>query len=168
MTTDADKTNSSVRAAPVESLAGDSIQPSAKPVWYHSTLFNAFVIGGVGFLAPGLWNAMNSLGAGGAQDPYLVNAANALVFGIMGLLCLFGAPIANRIGLAWTLFFGAVGYPVYSAGLYCNNRYGNVWLVLVGAVACGFSAGLFWVSEGAIALGYPEPGKRGQYMNIWL
>lgn len=40
--------------------------------------------------------------------------------------------------------------------------------MLVGAVACGFSAGLFWVSEGAVALGYPEPGKRGKYMNIWL
>ncbi|KAK6074051.1 hypothetical protein SCUP234_08378 [Seiridium cupressi] len=136
--------------------------------WYHTTLFNAFVIGGVGFLAPGLWNAMNSLGAGGAQEPYLVNAANALVFAIMGFLCLFGGPLANRIGLSWTLFLGAIGYPIYSAGLYCNNRYGNVWLVLVGAVACGFSAGLFWASEGAIALGYPEPGKRGRYMNIWL
>ncbi|KAI1858884.1 uncharacterized protein JN550_012343 [Neoarthrinium moseri] len=145
--------------------------PNAAPqkrVWYHTTLFNAFVIGGVGFLAPGLWNAMNSLGAGGAQEPFLVNAANALVFAIMGFLCLFGAPLANRIGLSWTLFLGAVGYPIYSAGLYTNNRYGNVWLVLVGAVACGFSAGLFWASEGAVALGYPEPGKRGRYMNIWL
>ncbi|KAI1074648.1 major facilitator superfamily domain-containing protein [Whalleya microplaca] len=142
--------------------------PKVKRTWYHTTLFNAFVIGGVGFIAPGLWNAMNSLGAGGAQEPYLVNAANALVFGIMGFLCLFGAPIANRIGLSWTLFLGTVGYPVYSAGLYTNNRYGNVWLVLVGAVTCGFSAGLFWASEGAIALGYPEPGKRGRYMNIWL
>ncbi|KAK6200689.1 hypothetical protein LQW54_009650 [Pestalotiopsis sp. IQ-011] len=86
----------------------------------------------------------------------------------MGFLCLFGAPIANRIGLNWTLFLGAIGYPIYSAGLYCNNRYGNVWLVLVGAVTCGLSAGLFWASEGAVALGYPEPGKRGRYMNIWL
>ncbi|KAI1636035.1 major facilitator superfamily domain-containing protein [Biscogniauxia mediterranea] len=136
--------------------------------WYHTTLFNAFVIGGVGFIAPGLWNAMNALGAGGAQEPYLVNAANALVFGIMGFLCLFGAPIANRIGLNWTLFLGAIGYPVYSAGLYTNNRFGNEWFVLVGAVACGLSAGLFWATEGAVALGYPEPGKRGKYMNIWL
>jgi hypothetical protein len=50
--------------------------------WYRSTLFNAFVIGGVGFLAPGLWNAMSSLGAGGAESPFLVNAANALVFAL--------------------------------------------------------------------------------------
>ena len=53
-----------------------------KRVWYRSTLCSAFVIGGVGFIAPGLWNAMSSLGAGGAQSPYLVNAANSLVFGL--------------------------------------------------------------------------------------
>ncbi|PHH61337.1 hypothetical protein CDD81_471 [Ophiocordyceps australis] len=139
-----------------------------KRQWYHTTLFNAIVIGAVGFLAPGLWNATNALGAGGAQEPYLINAANALVYTLMGLLCILGGPIANRIGLARTLFFGAVGYPVYSAGLYANNRSGNVWLVLVGAAACGVSAGLFWASEGAVALGYPEPAKRGRYMNIWL
>lgn len=119
-------------------------------------------------MAPGLWNAMNSLGAGGAQEPFLVNAANALVFGLMGFMCIFGGPLSNRIGLSYTLLLGAVRYPVYSAGLYTNNRFGNVWFVLVGAVACGISAGLFWASEGAIALGYPEPSKRGKYMNIWL
>lgn len=139
-----------------------------KRTWYRTTLFNAFVIGAVGFIAPGLWNAMNQLGAGGAQAPYLVNAANALVFGILGFMCIFGAPLANRIGLSWTLFFGTIGYPIYSAGLYLNNRYGVEWLVLVGAVTCGFSAGLFWASEGAVALGYPEPAKRGRYLNIWL
>ncbi|KAI0201428.1 MFS general substrate transporter [Astrocystis sublimbata] len=139
-----------------------------KRIWYRTTLFNAFVIGAVGFIAPGLWNAMNALGAGGAQRPYLVNAANALVFGILGFLCIFGAPIANRISLKWTLFLGTIGYPIYSAGLYLNNRYGVEWLVLVGAVTCGFSAGLFWASEGAVALGYPEAGKRGRYLNIWL
>jgi hypothetical protein len=107
-----------------------------KRVWHRSTLFNAFIIGGVGFLAPGLWNAMNSLGAGGAESPYLINAANALVFGLsmsltsvescgnfvtddifwllVGFLCVFGGPIANRIGMNWTLLLGAAGYPIYS------------------------------------------------------
>lgn len=55
--------------------------------WYHTTLFNACIIGGVGFMAPGLWNAMNSLGAGGAQEPYLVNSANALVFALSTTCC---------------------------------------------------------------------------------
>lgn len=56
--------------------------PTITRLWYRTTLFNAFIIGGVGFLAPGLWNAMNSLGAGGAESPFLINAANALVFGL--------------------------------------------------------------------------------------
>lgn len=70
--------------------AGDSLSDSIRPQkrqWYRTTLFNAFVIGGVGFTAPGLWNAMNSLGAGGQESPELVNAANALV----------------RLGHAWML-----------------------------------------------------------------
>jgi hypothetical protein len=124
---------------PSESVSSDDITVhKEKRTWYHSTLFNAFIIGGVGFMAPGLWNAMNSLGAGGAQSPFLINAANALVFGLsmgssmvfflsflgrmvlisvchlVGFLCLFGGPIANRIGLNWTLLLGAVGYPIYS------------------------------------------------------
>lgn len=142
--------------------------PSEKRVWHRSTLFNACVIGFVGFLAPGLWNAMNSLGAGGEEKPFLVNAANALVFGLMGIFCLLGAPIANRIGLKWALVIGATGYPLYSAGLYTNDRFGNVWFVLVGSAACGISAGLYWATEGAIAIGYPEPEKRARYLNIWV
>lgn len=64
-----------------------NVRAQEKRNWYHTTLFNAFIIGGVGFMAPGLWNAMNSLGAGGAESPFLVNAANALVFGLSMLLC---------------------------------------------------------------------------------
>ncbi|KAL1850008.1 hypothetical protein Plec18170_007105 [Paecilomyces lecythidis] len=152
--------------AEIEGNAGG--KAPVKRVWYRTSLFNASVIGAVGFLAPGLWNAMNSLGAGGEEKPFLVNAANALVFALMGFFCILGAPIANRIGLKWTLLLGAVGYPVYAAGLYTNNRFGNVWFVLVGSVACGISAGLFWASEGAIAIGYPEPSKRARYLNIWV
>jgi len=63
-------------------LVMESQHREEKRIWYRSTLFNAFVIGAVGFLAPGLWNAMSSLGAGGAESPFLVNAANALVFGL--------------------------------------------------------------------------------------
>ncbi|EOD51835.1 putative duf895 domain membrane protein [Neofusicoccum parvum UCRNP2] len=162
------KEPSTAVATPPSSSSTDDPTPKRRLAWRHGTLFNAFVIGGVGFMAPGLWNAMNALGAGGAQKPYLVNAANALVFGLMGILCLLGGPLANRVGLARTLLLGAVGYPLYSAGLYTNNRFGNVWFVLVGAAACGISAGLFWAAEGAVALGYPEPARRGRYMNIWL
>ncbi|KAI8072301.1 major facilitator superfamily domain-containing protein [Gongronella butleri] len=139
-----------------------------KPHWYRSVPFNSLVIGLVGFCAPGLWNAMSSLGAGGQQSPFLVNAASSLVFALMGIFCVFGSVVASKIGYTATLALGTVGFPVYSAGLYLNNRYGVEWLVLFGAATCGISAGLFWSIEGAIALGYSRPEKRGKYLNVWL
>lgn len=40
--------------------------------WHRGVFFNASVVGITAFAAPGLWNAMNSVGAGGQQTPYLV------------------------------------------------------------------------------------------------
>ena len=40
-------------------------------------------------------------------------------------MCLFEAPIANRIGLDWTLLLGALGYPIYSSVCTLLNGYGS-------------------------------------------
>lgn len=40
--------------------------------WRRGVFFNATVVGLAAFAAPGLWNAMQSVGAGGEQTPYLV------------------------------------------------------------------------------------------------
>ncbi|KAL8278101.1 hypothetical protein RQP46_009561 [Phenoliferia psychrophenolica] len=111
---------------------------------------------------------MNATGAGGAQSPYLVNAANSIVFGLMVVTCFFASSIVNRLGYRWSLVLGTVGYAPYAAGLYLNKLHGTTWLVLFGAVTCGLSAGLFWGVEGAVILGYPEPEKRGKYLAYWL
>ena len=63
---------------------------------------------------------------------------------------------------------GSLGYAPYAAGLYVNNRYGNEWLVLLGAALCGISAGVFWMAEAAIAIAYPEPWNRGKALGYWL
>lgn len=70
-------------------LAGESsseISTQPKPVsrftrWYRSPLFNVIIAGLISFTQPGIWNALNNTGAGGQQEPYLVNAANSLTFG---------------------------------------------------------------------------------------
>ncbi|KAG8925701.1 hypothetical protein FRC02_009472 [Tulasnella sp. 418] len=150
----------------------DTLEPQAtvdsKRLWYRSTVVQAVITGGVAFTAPGMWNALNTLGAAGAAEPYLLNAANSLVFGLMGFLSILGGAVIAKLGLKRTLVLGSIGWPLYSASLYTNNRYGNEWFVLVGATTCGLSAGLFWASEGAIILGYPEPTKRGRYLSIWV
>jgi hypothetical protein len=58
----------------------------SKPVskftrWFRSPLFNVIIVGFISFTQPGIWNALNNTGAGGQQEPYLVNGANSLTFG---------------------------------------------------------------------------------------
>lgn len=45
---------------------------NTKRTWYRTVFFQATVIGLCAFFAPGLYNAMQSTGAGGQQTPYLV------------------------------------------------------------------------------------------------
>lgn len=111
---------------------------------------------------------MNSLGGGGEEKPYLVNAANALTFGLMVVSCFFSSVVVRLIGIKWTLIVGTMGYAPYAAGLYTNNRFGDEWLVILGAALCGLSAGIFWMAEAAIALAYPEPYNQGRFLGFWL
>ncbi|KAJ5232664.1 hypothetical protein N7468_005620 [Penicillium chermesinum] len=150
----------------------DSHAPLARedrPVkWYRSTFYNALILGLCNFLAPGIWGAMNSLGGGGEEKPYVVNAANGATFSLMVVSCFLGSTVVRYIGIKWTMIAGTMGYAVYAAGLYTNNRYGESWLIIFGAVLCGISAGLFWMAEGAIALAYPEPYNQGRFLGFWL
>ncbi|KAL1413711.1 hypothetical protein Q8F55_001493 [Vanrija albida] len=136
--------------------------------FYRSTLFQIIIVGLCAFSAPGIWSAMNGLGVGGSQTPNLVNAANAILYAFMTVTCFAGPWLTNIIGFRWTLALGSVGYPLYAAGLYHNNRTGAQWFVYFGSVMCGISAGFFWSVEGAIATGYPEAHKRGRYIATWF
>ncbi|OBT62249.1 hypothetical protein VE03_08064 [Pseudogymnoascus sp. 23342-1-I1] len=138
------------------------------PQFYRSCLFQIIIVGLVAFCEPGIWTALNNLGAGGQATPWLNNAANALTYGIMSFGCTIAGGISNKISAKWTLVIGAAFYTPYAAGLYCNNRYGNEWFMLLGAVLCGIGASLLWASEAAIAVGYPEESKRGRYVGIWM
>ncbi|KAJ5631598.1 uncharacterized protein N7484_011698 [Penicillium longicatenatum] len=72
--------------------------------FYRSCLFQIIIVGLVAFCEPGIWTALNNLGAGG---------------------CFLAGGVTNKITAKWTLFIGAAFYTPYAAGLYCNNRYGN-------------------------------------------
>ena len=82
---------------------------------------------------------MNSLGAGGAQKPYLVNGGNALTFCLMVVTCSLSSVVVRAIGIKWTLILGTMGFAPYAGGLYTNNRFGTEWFVLFGAALCGLS-----------------------------
>ena len=74
--------------------------------WYRSTFFNITILGLCNFAAPGIWGAMNSLGAGGAASPHLINAANSMAFCLMVVSCYFSSVIVHYIGIKGALIFG--------------------------------------------------------------
>lgn len=60
-----------VTSRPEESLESEP-NGTLKLTWYRTVLFQASIVGICAFLAPGLFNTMQSTGAGGQQTPYLV------------------------------------------------------------------------------------------------
>ncbi|KAK4057842.1 hypothetical protein OIO90_001061 [Microbotryomycetes sp. JL221] len=144
------------------------VVPPGKIVFYRSTWFAALVLGLCNFCAPGIWGAMSSLGAGGAAEPWAVNAANALTFCLMVVTAFLTPTVVKLVGVRWTLAIGAAGYAPYAAGLYTNTKFGNQWFLLLGAALCGISAGTFWAIEAAIALTYSEPYNQGKFLGWWL
>jgi len=64
---------------------------------YRGTFFNVTIVGIAAFVAPGLYNAMASTGAGGAQTPYLIMAGNAILNTLMFFICFFASKSFLRI-----------------------------------------------------------------------
>jgi hypothetical protein len=56
----------------VSSEVHGEVAQDGKYKWYRGVFAQATIVGCCAFAAPGLWNAMQSVGAGGAQTPYLV------------------------------------------------------------------------------------------------
>lgn len=136
--------------------------------WYRTTFFNVTIIAACAFIAPGLWAAINGLGAGGGEKPEYVNAANSVVFVLQVVICIFGSSIIARVGLYWAFISGMIGFPIYAAALYCHIKYGNDWFLMVASVIEGVFSGIFWLTEGALILSYPEKHRRGRYLAYWL
>jgi MFS family permease len=139
-----------------------------KRTWNRTSFFNLTIVAICAFIAPGLWAAINGLGAGGAEDPTFVNAANSVIFVLQFIVCIFGSSIIARIGLRWAFVAGMVGFPVYAAALYTHVKFGNKWYLMLACVIDGVLSGIFWLTEGAIVLAYPEKHKRGKYLAYWL
>ncbi|KAF8916034.1 hypothetical protein CPB85DRAFT_1453625 [Mucidula mucida] len=135
--------------------------------FFRSVQFAVLIAGLVTFTAPGMFDAMGNLGAGGAAEPYAVSAANALVYGLMVVFCISAGGFINRIGLRWTMVLGTIGYPLYGAGLYTNSYSSLSWFMLFGSVFCGISAGFFWAAEATIYIGYPAAGDKAKFLAQW-
>ncbi|KAF4309865.1 MFS general substrate transporter [Botryosphaeria dothidea] len=136
--------------------------------FYRGTIFQAVILGLISFTQPGIWTALNNLGAGGQAEPYVVNAANVITFVVMVVFSPLASIVGNIIGMRWVVLIGCIGYVPYSAALYCNSVWGTQWFLIFGSVTCGLSASALWPAEAAIGVGYPEVQRRGLCISIWM
>lgn len=149
-------------------MSETGMRPPPERIWYRTTFFNLSILSICAFIAPGLWAAMNGLGGAGSADPSYVNAANSVIFCLQVVICIFGSSIIAKIGIPWSLALGMAPFPIYAASIYCNIKYNNKVFIMVACVIDGVGSGLFWLTEGAIVLAYPEKHRRGKYLAYWL
>ncbi|KAL2841589.1 major facilitator superfamily domain-containing protein [Aspergillus pseudoustus] len=124
--------------------------------------YSVLIVAWTAFCHPGMFSALNGLGAGGAESPTLSNIINAIVFGVLTVGGLVSGIICNNIGVRWTLVLGTLGYAPYAAALYTNAAFGNSWFPILGALTCGTSAVFLWTASGAINLVVPPVHQRGR------
>ncbi|PFH54268.1 hypothetical protein AMATHDRAFT_135592 [Amanita thiersii Skay4041] len=113
--------------------------------WFRSTIFQVLVVGGVFFCAPGMYNALTSLGAGGLASPWYANATAAAGYGKYH---------RNR--------------KCYAGSLYLNSKNGTQWFLMLGSILSGCTDGLMYAVEGPIITSYPEPDRRGRMLGLWV
>ncbi|KAK7038030.1 MFS general substrate transporter [Favolaschia claudopus] len=136
--------------------------------WFRSTIFQIVVVGGVFFCAPGMYNALSSLGAGGLATPWYANATTAAGFAFMAFLCLTGGIIVSKIGVNASLFIASTGDIIYAGSLYLNSKNGTQWFLMFGSIISGMTDGLMYAVEGPIITSYPEPDRRGRMLGLWV
>lgn len=136
---------------------------------YASPEFQLVFVALVCFLCPGMFNAVNGLGAGGLVDPYDINRANIAVYATFSVVGFFAGSIANTIGLRLTLGLGGIGYCVYVAAILCYNHTANAGFLIFSGVLLGTSAGLLWCAQGTVMMAYPTEGQKGRFISwFWM
>ena len=140
----------------------------SSPFGFRSVSTQVLLVSCTAFCTIGSFNALQGLGGAGQEKPYVANAATAINFGLMGIVCMFGGPIVTLLGVKWTLALGTCGDPLFGAAVYCNTKYGIQWFLIFAAVFRGLFSGLFWATEGAIIIGYPRDEWRGRSITCWV
>ncbi|KAF7322438.1 hypothetical protein HMN09_00021900 [Mycena chlorophos] len=136
--------------------------------WFRSTIFQVFVVSGVFFCAPGMYNALTALGAGGLATPWYANATAAAGYAFMAVLCITGGIIVSKIGVNAALTIASMGDIIYAGSLYLNSKNGTQWFLMFGSIYSGCTDGLMYTVEGPVITSYPEPDRRGRMLGLWV
>ena len=95
-------------ASGVAPIKDEHLPLNRKVHWYRSTIMQILVISGVFFCAPGMYNALSNLGAGGLATPYWANATAAAGYVFMAFMCIVGGIVVSKLGVRWSLLVRTV------------------------------------------------------------
>ena len=136
---------------------------------YASPQFQIVFVAMVCFLCPGMFNAVNGLGAGGGISAHDVDNANTALYSTFAGVGFFAGSIANRIGLRLTLGIGGFGYFLYTASLLSYKHNQNSGFLIFAGALLGLCAGMLWTAQGAVMMSYPTEKTKGRYISwFWM
>ncbi|KAK7746711.1 hypothetical protein SLS53_001898 [Cytospora paraplurivora] len=87
---------------------------------------------------------------------------------MLALICAFGGPLVNKIGVKWSLVIGAATFPIRGASYYVNSKYGTQWFLIFGSFLSGTGTGFWYVAEAGSILSLAPSGVRGKYLALWI
>ena len=136
---------------------------------YASPPFQLFLVGLTCFMCPGMFNAVNGLGAGGQFDASTADNANTALYSTFSVFGFFAGTFANRMGLRTTLSVGGFGYVLYIASYLSYNHTQNEGFVIFAGALLGICAAFLWTAQGAIMMSYPNEASKGRYISwFWM
>jgi len=126
------------------------------------------MLGFVCFMCPGLFNALNGLGAGGQVDSTTSANSNATLYATFAFAAFFAGSINNQLGSRLTLLLGSTGYALYVGSYLAMNIHPNAggFVIAAGAIL-GICAGLLWTAQGSLMMAYPTEGQKGRFVAIF-
>lgn len=126
------------------------------------------LLGFICFMCPGLFNALNGLGAGGQVDSVTSANANSALYATFAASAFFAGSINNKLGSRFTLLLGTCGYALYIGSYLAMNIHpGAGGFVIAAGAILGISAGLLWTAQGSLMLSYPTESQKGQFISIF-
>ncbi|KAF8060873.1 MFS general substrate transporter [Lyophyllum atratum] len=142
----------------------------------HHPLTQTILLGFVCFMCPGLFNALNGLGAGGQVDATTSANANSVLYATFAVGAFFAGyatllrpkSVTNKIGAKRALLLGSAGYAIYIGSFLAVNIHPEAGGFIIGAGAIlGLCAGLLWTAQGSLMLAYPTETQKGLFIGVF-
>ncbi|KAL5339843.1 major facilitator superfamily domain-containing protein [Aspergillus crustosus] len=141
--------------------------PLWKRVWQHS-LTQMMLLSVQAFCGPAMADAITGLGGGGLATPHVSNIATAIQYALLAIVCFFGGPIVNKIGVKWALVIGSMSFPIEGSAYYCNSKFGNQWYLILSGAISGVGTACWYVAEAGAIMTLAPSGARGKYLALWI